>query len=371
MYKVEDLVRIAKREKNKKRSYLFVNPLQGKHIPANPIEVDQLCATLAEKIDVDYGSRRKFVIGFAETATGIAAATCSHMENVIAYEHTTREYNEKHEYIYFTESHSHAKEQLLDRRGLGQALQKAEIIILIDDEITTGNTVCKLIYQINKEFGFSGSFVIASFVNSMTNDRIKELEAQGIECRYVIRIPHEYKSELAESVGEEENTDVCFDREDYVESVSLTKIKFNPREAVSWDEYFKNLNSVAEQIAYSINIKSLSTVGVIGTEEFMYLTILLGEKLKNRGVLDVRVHSTTRSPIVPSCQDGYPLNARYKLHSLYDSKRVTYIYNLIHYDKVLIVTDGNDNNDGLLDLFSAVKSVGNKSITIYRCEYEE
>ncbi len=372
MYTIEELVRIAKREKNERRSYLFVNPLQGKHVPADPVEVDGLCAGLAETIDLSFGDRKKFVIGFAETATGIAAATCSHLQNVVAYEHTTREYNEGHEYIYFTESHSHAREQLLDREGLGKAIDMAEMIILMDDEITTGNTVCKLISKIKENYGFPGEFVIASFVNSMTDERLEELREQGIECRYVLRIPHKYKAELAEEVGEQENPDACYDHEEVSAAVNQVKLKLNPRVAVSWDAYFESMDSAAEQIADGAALDSVERACVIGTEEFMYLTIALGEKLRKKfGVSDVRVHSTTRSPIVPSCQEGYPLNARYKLHSLYDSERVTYIYNLLQYDKVIIVTDGNGDREGLRDLFSAVKSVGNKSISIYRCEYEE
>ncbi len=36
MYTECELVRIAKRENNRKRNYLVVNPLQGKHIPVSP-----------------------------------------------------------------------------------------------------------------------------------------------------------------------------------------------------------------------------------------------------------------------------------------------------------------------------------------------
>ena len=198
MYTVDDLVKIAKREKNKKRSYLFVNPLQGKHIPADPVKVDNLCACLAKIIDDEFKENKKYVVGFAETATGVSAAVCQHMSNVVFFEHTTREYSRKKEYIFFTESHSHAKEQLLDKSGLETAVEKAEIIVLIDDEITTGNTVCKLIDQLKENYEYKGLFIIASLVNSMTDDRIEELKEQGIECRYVLRIPHEYKAELAE-----------------------------------------------------------------------------------------------------------------------------------------------------------------------------
>ena len=36
LFKIDDLVKIAKRENNTKRSYLYVNPVQGKHVPVSP-----------------------------------------------------------------------------------------------------------------------------------------------------------------------------------------------------------------------------------------------------------------------------------------------------------------------------------------------
>ena len=36
MYTEQDLIKIAKRQNNKKRNYLIVNKLQGKHIPVIP-----------------------------------------------------------------------------------------------------------------------------------------------------------------------------------------------------------------------------------------------------------------------------------------------------------------------------------------------
>ena len=36
IYNKEDLVKVAKRDNNNKRTFLLVNPLQGKHIPVSP-----------------------------------------------------------------------------------------------------------------------------------------------------------------------------------------------------------------------------------------------------------------------------------------------------------------------------------------------
>ncbi|WP_026522507.1 phosphoribosyltransferase domain-containing protein [Butyrivibrio sp. VCB2001] len=372
MYRTDELVRIAKREKNRKRSYLFVNPLQGKHIPANPEEVDRLCKCLAEEINKDYSDKRKMVIGFAETATGISAAVCVYLNNVVFFEHTTREYRDTNEYIYFTESHSHAKAQLLDMDGLDKAVSSVDMIILIDDEITTGNTVCKLIDQIKEKYSFSGELIIASFVNSMTDERITELKSRGIECEYVIRIPHEYKAELAEKVDEISNPDCEYDSNDDKIAAGCVSLSINPRKPVLWEMYLNDMQAATDEIIRGCDFDEDDTVCIIGTEEFMFLTICLGKNLIQSGIVgDVKIHSTTRSPIIPSSQEGYPLNSRYKLISFYEKDRVTYIYNLAHYDKVIVVTDGITEGDGIRNLVSVIKSVGNKSVYVYGCEYEK
>lgn len=372
MYQINDLVRIAKREKNKKRSYLFVNPLQGKHIPSNPIKVEELCSKLSRVIDEDYRELSKFVIGFAETATGISATVCQFMNNVVYFEHTTREYNRVKEYIYFTESHSHAKEQLFCINATKEAVNESDLIILIDDEITTGNTVYKLIDQLRNKYDYNGLFVIASLVNSMTDERIAELREEGIECKYVLRIPHEYKAELAEQVDDREISDEVYEYYSNPIKYETFLIKSNPRQMVLWDVYFDEMHRLSEQIAADCNLKYEERVCIIGTEEFMYLTICLGDYLlTNKQAKEVAIHSTTRSPIVPSSQEGYPLFSRYKVNSLYSDKRITYIYNLIKYDKVIIVTDGSCRGKGIQSLISAVKSVGNDRVFVYRCKYEK
>ena len=62
---------------------------------------------------LEEGAHRLFVIGFAETATGIAAGVCHYLDNVVYYQNTTREQADNEEYLYFTESHSHATDQML------------------------------------------------------------------------------------------------------------------------------------------------------------------------------------------------------------------------------------------------------------------
>ena len=73
-YKEEEVLQIAKRQGNKKRKYLLVDPLQAKHIPAPPTATVELFDTLAEKLKMRLLGE-SLVIAFAETAKATTATT--------------------------------------------------------------------------------------------------------------------------------------------------------------------------------------------------------------------------------------------------------------------------------------------------------
>ena len=73
MYQESDLVCIGKRENNKKRNYLVVNKLQGKHIPVSPSKALGMFDALADILKEKYSGKKLLLVGFAETATAIGA----------------------------------------------------------------------------------------------------------------------------------------------------------------------------------------------------------------------------------------------------------------------------------------------------------
>lgn len=99
MFQERDLVAIAKRENNKKRNYLVVDPMQGKHIPVSPSKAIDLFTKLAEKIKEAYGNEKILFIGFAETATAIGSQVAISVGG--DYIQTTREIIEGVHYLFF------------------------------------------------------------------------------------------------------------------------------------------------------------------------------------------------------------------------------------------------------------------------------
>lgn len=371
-YSVDDLVRLAKRDNNNIRPYLYVNPIQGKHIPTNPEDTMMMCRTLANMVNETYPSDRLFVIGFAETATGIAAGVCHYLDNVAFYQNTTREYMKNEEYLYFTESHSHATDQMLRTNGIGSCLEKVDRVIFIDDEVTTGNTICKLADILKEKYETKEvKFSIVSILNSMTNLRVNQLEDEGIECIFISDLPFEYKKDsIMDLAYEESRYTLCkSDKPVDIECVEFDTT-VNVRNAVPFSDYEKETERFANEIENSIGYERYSDILVLGTEECMYSAIRLGEILNRDGAAEkVRVHATTRSPIIASGIKDYPLIHRYQLRSVYDKARDTYVYNLRKYDKVIIVTDTSVIAEGMSDLLAALRSVGNQNILVSRWHY--
>lgn len=100
--------------------------------------------------------------------------------------------------------------------------------------------------------------------------------------------------------------------------------------------------------------KSDKKVLVLGVEEFMYPPMLVALTIKETyNWLDVKFHATTRSPILTSVDPNYPLFSRWKLKSPYDSERITYVYNLVDYDYVIVLSDSEYKNEDQYDSIEA------------------
>lgn len=167
------------------------------------------------------------------------------------------------------------------------------------------------------------------------------------------------------------------DRDTFCKSDKLLNVecvefdtKINARKAVEFNDYEKEIERYAGEIENNIGYERYSDILVLGTEECMYPALRLGEILNRDGAAEVvRVHATTRSPIIASGAEDYPLSHRYQIRSVYNKTRDTYVYNLRKYDKVIIVTDTADIAEGMSNLLTALRSVGNQNILVSRWRY--
>lgn len=365
MYTEAELVRIAKRENNTRRKYLVVNRLQGKHIPVSPKEALQMFRSLAELIKEAYPSERILMVGFAETATAIGAAVA--IECQAAYMQTTREVIDGVDYLYFSESHSHATEQKLVKTDLDKIIGKTDRIVFIEDEVTTGNTILNIVRLIQKTYAQPVSFAVASILNGMNEEALENYKNLKIPVHYLVKTAHDTYTEIAEQYQADGTCHICTkpqekeveQQKEVQQQIEMQQTKeaqqpievqeisgwINARRLHTADTYKQECEQLWQEIqqkyGYTKYTKETETgrrILVLGTEEFMYPALYVGAKLEEAGYT-VRMHATTRSPIAVSKEEKYPLHTRYELASLYDKNRTTFVYDLTEYEEVLVLTD--------------------------------
>ncbi len=365
---VDELIQIAKRENNQIRNYLYVNPIQGKHIPVSPTLSLTLFKALAEKVEKTYQDESLLVIGFAETATAIGATIAYSAHNVKYYMNTTREDIPGAEYLFFTESHSHATEQRLVINGLSEILTQVDRIVFAEDEVTTGNTIEKLIRVLKEQYGGSSTkFGIISILNSMPEQRLQEIMLAGTVVDYLYRVPVEYRIHEVDKHIYEPLKDSHHEKSGVTAARIPIGDYWNCRIAADTETMRLRCDRFVEQVIKRLPmIHAASSILVLGTEECMFPGMLAGYVIEKRWRIPiVRFHATTRSPIEVSPDVDYPLHNRSSLRSVYGIDRKTFIYNLEKYDLVLIVSDAVSVPDnGLQDLTGALEEYGNNNMIL-------
>lgn len=364
-YSPGDVLRIAKRQHNSKRTYLLVNPLQAKHIPVSPGKSLEMMGALGAKLAQAYQDC-KLVIGFAETATAIGAAVASCFPDDCVYIHTTREdIPEVTGWIHFLEEHSHATDQKLCADSLADRIENTEKLILVDDEISTGKTLINMVEQLRSRFPAvrEKQMIAASVINRLTEENEARLSQAGITAECLVKLACDDYAEFVRPIQISPAVDLTgldmpdMDFFDVIQGQMLP----DPREGTEIGRYRASCFRMAETVVPLLqnSVRPGSRLLVLGTEEYMYPALILGQQLERSLGAAVYCHATTRSPIGIAQERDYPVRTGYKLHSFYAGDRESYIYNLAQYDAVIAVTDSRlDCEAPLCELGKALKDHG-------------
>lgn len=349
IYSPANTLRVAKRYNNAKRAYLLVNPLQAKHIPVSPTQALHMMTALGQLLYSKY-PETKLIIGFAETATAIGAAVASCFPASCTYLHTTREsIPHVQDWVEFSEEHSHAVEQKLFADGLHQWISQSDTILFVEDEISTGKTLINMIQQLKQLYpALSGKkLVAASILNRVSPDNLSKMQEAGIICESLVTLPQTDYTELMAAMEVHPAQPVeAVQRPMTCEDLG-TLGQLDPRTGVQMGDYTSFCGEMAQRFlsAHPSILHASRSLLLLGTEECMYPALVLGQALEKAFPhLTVRCHATTRSPIGIASADQYPITSGCKIESFYSPTRDTYIYNLNHYDTVVVVTDAMAGN---------------------------
>lgn len=315
---------LAERENNSKRRFIVINKIQGKHYPCSPSVTDREFRRHAENIkrfaeDNSVTIENAVVIGFAETAVAIGAYIAKELGAF--YVSTTREeLPECFERIMFEESHSHAAEHTLCIRDK-RVFQNAGVVVIADDEFTTGKTAVKLAMALKQYLSDGCPIIAAAFIASEeSRERFSE---NGILCFSEFELDDIH--ELDHSGRRVPDTE--FEPWYSTGEIALNSV-LDFRLGVDAREYFAECERQCADLLEKLGGDELDgcQVSVIGTEELCLPPIIIGRMLEERGAL-VSVQGITRSPMLPISSDNYSIKSRVKLKSLYDSGRDVFLYN--------------------------------------------
>ena len=359
IYTEADLLRVARRWHNDKRSYLLVDPLQGKHIPVEPQLCCHLSHTLGRKVAealAGRGERAAAVIAFAETATAVGGMVARELAkdledgSDVLYLPTTREEHAMAaggHWLEFREEHSHAVGQLVAVDALRKVLQSSEgAVVFVDDEFSTGRTLQNILHELRRKVpeALGRPVIAASLLTHLDEAGRLRLAADGVECVSIVQVPDRDYTAIAEAsvikapapwTGEDDSGRL---------GLPLDQKLISPRQGVMIDGYRQACERAMRpglgQLVHEMAL--YSRVLVVGTEECMLPGLDLGSQLAGmRPDLTVRFQATTRSPIGVAQASRYPIWAGWEIPSFYEADRRTYIYDLECYDAAVIVSDSD------------------------------
>lgn len=378
-FKISDLVSIGGRLNNPKRNFLFISKILGKHLTVTPnvckatgylladsiydnsnFDTNKLKDIILQKVYSDKSneldkfievSENVLVIGFAETATALGMSVASSIKDSY-YVTTTREnLNGVNSFFNFEEEHSHATSHKCYLKDLSK-LENADRIILVDDEITTGNTMLNLIYELNKVYP-NKKYTVVSILDFRNEIHYKKYEE--FKGKYGLSI--EVKSLLSANIENTSNDILTGDKEDFAEKrENLTYINEFPkvnhtlsngkekeyvsltgRFGVSFKE-IREIEDYAKKVAEKINenVNNDETVCVVGHGEDIYIPSRIASYINGY----VMFKTTSRSPIFVKKDSGYPIKDRTKFelngvnYYFYNKK---FIEN--SFDKVMVISE--------------------------------
>ena len=326
---------------NPRRAFLFVSRVLAKHLPVAPAVVQDCHERIARRIPAQMGAQPGPVlfIGMAETATGLGQGVFEawqrqHPDTPALYLHTSRYRAVGAQALAFEESHSHAPQVFLHLPTdplLHAQFVSARALVLVDDEISTGNTFVHLAHTCLGQAPGIERVHLASITDFSGATRA------GLEARMGLPLttgalldgawtftPHASAEGAVSEAPPAPPAQAALGCEPLFRDSGFGRLgRSGPVRLAP-----KALAAVAAGISAG------QRVLVLGTGEFMHPAFVLGRALAEQTGASVRLQSTTRSPILP----WGPIMQTECFDDPYGEGIANYLYNFTRsdYDHVLL-----------------------------------
>ncbi len=364
-YSLESLIELAER-RNPKRAFLFVSKILGKHIPVAPHKMRQSYQVLSAQLPTFIPGKTLF-LGMAETAVGLAAGvfdeTIKSCDEAILLL-STRHQLEAPLLCRFKENHSHASDHLIHlplHNQVQSLFSDIQTFILIDDEVTTGNTLKNLLAALIA----TGEFPKLQKVYALTLTHWSDKEIKGgilpIEAKSLLFGCWEWQADtqavppkMPKVNAIDAGTQPIVGTQDWGR-LGRFKLKNDNNDNI---HQYLILSHWLSKVSFPLSARVL----VLGTEEFLWPPFLFAESLEQRGY-EVYFSSTTRSPIA----EGGAIHSVISFADNYGQGISHYLYNVVHqsFDYIfLCIETPKESVDSTL-LQTLVKVAQHVEILIY------
>lgn len=275
---LDALCAFAARE-NPRRGFLVVSRVLGRHLPAAPQTMRRSVADLAARIPADLPGP-VMVVGLAETAVCLGQTVHEELRlatgrDDVDFIHSTRQQIDHPLLCRFEEPHSHASAHLIYRPDLPQPRS----LVIVDDEISTGTTLCNLAEALVAAWPAVEAIVVAALTDWSLG---KGWQARMPRPAQVAAL---LSGRLEWTQGQLPTIDAAF----ATAAASLGRMATH-----------RNFGRLG--IAAPISVEPLTPLPplnrplrIVGTGEFTYLPFRLAERMAQEGH-DVVVQATSRSP---------------------------------------------------------------------------
>ncbi|AIQ33472.1 phosphoribosyltransferase family protein [Paenibacillus sp. FSL R5-0345] len=411
---------------NKKRSFLFVSKVLGKHIPVNPytplLSGAALALLLYQEMNDDSTDKGRMddllnkavhglihpesakeayqhllgarlvlpkpvvFIGFAETATALGHSVYNMFADAASYIHTTREHIlDLESIVSFEEEHSHAVDHSCYALN-AELLSGTEPIILVDDEITTGNTAINTIRDIQSKFPRE-EYVVVSILDWRSGNNLhtySELEQElGIRIKSLCLLQGSIEVKGTPLLHAGNDKDLCPSSEeaevvttyvvDGLERLQVTSIdsygdtnaspyvKYSGRfglDSLNNDGMDEGVTRIAAQLRELREVDSRTLV--MGVGEFMYLPMRIAAEMGE----GVSYQSSTRSPIHPEHRADYGVHSAFAYPSAGDPEITNFIYNVApgQYDEIFVLIERDVPHERMKPMLDILKALARHKV---------
>ncbi|MGN7478736.1 phosphoribosyltransferase family protein [Solibacillus silvestris] len=396
---------------NKKRSFLFVSKVLGKHLAVCPqiplltshllayrfMEVrfqqkkdfaHEICEAIKTKSALTETLQRSLnnkihmdepltIIGFAETATALGHAFFEAFSGNVRFIHTTREVlMDKQPVISFEEEHSHATSHHVYADPA--YFQRQSEIVLVDDEMTTGKTNLNIIRQLHEAYPHLTTFTLVSILDWRNEEHERELQAfaqqRGIDIHTVSLFKGAFHISVIgelpdpeQHAGKKADSGIIEMSFDWDLKAHLAPHRSqSEKNTTHLANYYKgsgrfSLSANAQTMLYeqirfiAEKLSALRSTGkclVLGTGEFMYIPMAIASEMGEETVY----HATTRSPIF--ADENSIITNKFTFDSAEYPGVRNYLYNVHEgeYRDIFVVYERILDKEALSELVGALKS---------------